>query len=138
MNLLKLIPTTQQEAVFGQEMCDIDAEFLGFMEVYESLAKLIPKHWTVIDLGCAYAPQCYYFANHKEYIGVDIADCIRFSTPNTVHFKESIEEFVTKRAKKFDPEKTFAICSYVPPWGNDNMKIVRENFKNVFTYYPHH
>ncbi len=45
-----LIPEEQLDRVFNQDMCDIDGSFLGFTNVYMSLAALIPMHWTVIDL----------------------------------------------------------------------------------------
>ena len=129
-------PKEQLSKVLSQEMCDIDGDFLGFTDVYEHLAAIIPKHWTIVDLGCAYAPQSWIFKDHKEYIGVDKSDCEKFHAPNSSFFISSIEEFVKNHLKEFDQETTFAICSYVPPWGADNMKIARDNFKNVFTYYP--
>lgn len=46
-------------------------------------------------------------------------------------------DFIAKHADTFDKDRTFAICSYVPPWhGHDSLKLTREHFKNVFTYYP--
>ena len=59
--LLKIIPKEQIDKVFNQKLCDIDEEFLGFLNQYKALSSLIPKHFTVIDLGCAYNPQCFYF-----------------------------------------------------------------------------
>jgi len=61
----------QYQRVFDQAECDIEPEFLGFITTYYYLSYLIPKHFTIIDFGCAYAPQAYYFINHKKYIGVD-------------------------------------------------------------------
>ena len=29
-----------------------DPSFLGFINTYYYLSKLIPKHWTVVDIGC--------------------------------------------------------------------------------------
>lgn len=30
----------------------------------------------------------------------------------------------------------FAICSYVPPWHDDNEELVRRAFKHLFVFYP--
>lgn len=133
---ISCIPQEQFDRVFAYDMCDIDYEFLGFTEIYEHLAAIVPAHWTIVDLGCAFAPQAWLFRDHKAYVGVDLNTPVRFSAPNTKHYEISIEDFVKEHAADFDQHTTFAICSYVPPWHGDNMKIARNNFKNVFTYYP--
>lgn len=135
----EMMPRDQIDRVLGQEQCDIDPSFLGFTDIYLALATIIPKHWTIIDLGCAYAPQAIIFAKHKAYIGVDLPSDQgreRFSAANTTHYSMSIAEFIEKHAAEFDHARTFAICSYVPPWHNDNLELARHAFKNVFTYYP--
>jgi hypothetical protein len=135
--LCKLIPQSEWDKVMAQPMCDIDAGFLGFVDVYEALSKIIPKHFTVIDLGCGYNPQSYFFTGHKRYIAVDnFEDRIRFCAPNCVMYEGSIEDFL-KNPFTFNLQETFAICSYVPSWGGDNGKMVREAFPNLFVYYPH-
>lgn len=132
-----LMPADQIDRVFGQEMCDIAPEFLGFTNFYLALATLIPKHWTVIDLGCAYAPQSIIFRDHKSYVGVDASVGERFHAPNTTHHTMTIADFIAAHGASFDQDRTFAICSYVPPWyGADNSKLAREAFRNVFAYYP--
>ena len=55
--------------ILSQDECELDVDFLGFTEVYRSLSKIIPKHFTVIDFGCYLAAQCYCFGNHKKYVG---------------------------------------------------------------------
>lgn len=135
--LLKILPKEQSEKVFNQPNCEIEPIFIGFTDIYKALSTIIPKHFTVIDLGCCYNPQCYYFIEHKEYIAVDISDCIKWEAPNCRIFTMSIEEFIKTHLRDFFLEETFAICSYVPEWGADNGKLVREAFKNVFVYYPH-
>lgn len=132
-----LLPEDQLARVFGQDMCDIDPEFLGFTHIYFALAGIIPKHWTVVDLGCAYSPQAFIFKDHRAYIGVDIGLAKeRFAAPNTTHHIISIAEFAAKHAPSLNQSTTFAICSYVPAWHDDNVAIARATFKNVFTYYP--
>ena len=117
-------------------MCDIDGDFLGFTEIYSRLAEIVPKGRIIVDLGCAYAPQAVYFTEHKKYIGVDISDCPKVNTNNSEYHKMTIKEFVEKELPKIKDENLFAICSYVPPWHDDNEKLVRENFRYCFVYYP--
>ena len=120
------------------KMCDIDEEFMGFTEVYEHLSKIIPKKRIIVDLGCAYAPQAVYFRNHKKYIGIDLDsfETPRVNTPNSEHYKMTIREWIEKELPKYNQDDLFAICSYVPPWHDDNEKLVRDNFRHCFVYYP--
>jgi len=131
-----LIPKDQFDRVFKQDMCDIDTEFLGFTDKYLALAGIIPKFWTIVDLGCAYSPQAFIFKDHKAYVGVDVGVRERFKAPNTTHYTMTIAQFINDHIGDFDPNQTFAICSYVPPWYDDNMALARTHFKNVFTFYP--
>lgn len=132
-----LMPQDQIDRVLHQDMCDIAPEFLGFTNIYLSLASLIPKHWTVVDLGCAYAPQAVIFRDHAGYIGVDQSACERFSAPNTKHYTMTVGNFIRSRCHEFDQNTTFAICSYVPNWyGESPQELARASFKNVFTFYP--
>lgn len=119
-------------------MCDIDSDFMGFTDVYKHLAQIIPKDRVVIDLGCAYATQATYFQKHKAYVGVDLDthDIPRVQTKNSQYYLMTIKEFIQTELPRFKDEKLFAICSYVPPWHDDNEKLVRENFKHLFVYYP--
>ena len=136
--VLDMIPSEEVERVLSQNMCDIEPGFLGFMDVYYHLAQIIPEHFTVVDLGCAYAAQGYLFTEHKAYIGVDSYEgTVCFNAPNSTIHRCTIREFVDGDAKSLNMPETFAICSYVPPWGEDNMALVRSTFRNVFTYYPH-
>lgn len=130
------LPFDQREKVLKEGVCDIDPEFLGFIDVYERLSHLIPLDWTVLDLGCAYAPQCFYFEKHKEYIGVDIYEGERFKAPNTTHYIQRITDFVWTKYTTLDLRTTFAICSYVPDWHGQNRDITRKMFTNCFVYYP--
>ena len=134
--LLSMLPKEQVESVFKQKECDIEPQFLGFVDIYEQLSKIIPKHFTVIDLGCAYNPQCFFFKDHKQYIAIDISDCEKFKTDNCTIYNESIRYFIDTHLGEFNLEQTFAICSYVPNWYGDNLKMVRDSFKNLFVYYP--
>lgn len=134
--IYNLMPNDQCVRVFGQDMCDIDATFLGFTAIYQALASIIPLHWDVIDFGCAYSPQAHLFKEHSSYHGVDFLTKERFSAPNTKHYEMTVEDFIHHEAKRFDKRTTFAICSYVPDWGGDNRGMVRAAFENVFIFYP--
>lgn len=133
----EMMPADQIDRVLSQDMCEIGPEFLGFTHIYFALASIIPKYWTVVDLGCAYAPQALIFQHHKAYIGVDVSTKERFSAPNTTHHDMTIADFVAKHGADFDQDRTFAICSYVPNWFRENTReLTQACFKNVFTFYP--
>ena len=137
-NLLSLIPKSEMKRVLNQEHCDIDPTFMGFIDIYFHLSKIIPKHFTVVDLGCAYNPQCYFFKDHKKYVGVDYGSLERFKSINCEIFEKTISDFLKYDAGEFDPDETFYICSFVPPWGDDNQQLARIYSKNCFCFYPSH
>lgn len=129
------IPEEQIDRVFGQDLRDIDYSFIGFMDVYQFLSKIIAKHWKIIDLGCAYAPQSFFFKNHLTYIGVDISKNIeRFYTDRTVFFEQSIQDYIKGFDSSVDLENTFAICNYVPD--REAREMVKDFFPNNYVYYP--
>ena len=134
--LTKCFPRADFDRVFSWERCDIDAEFLGFTDQYKALASIIPKNRIIFDFGCAYAPQCYYFKDHKKYIGVEVDNCEQFKMDNTEHYHMSIQKFIAEELPKFDIEHTpcFAICNYVPD--EKAVELVRKTFKDVFAFYP--
>lgn len=133
----------QIDRVLASGSGDIDAEFLGFTDIYQHLSQVIPKHFTVVDLGCAYAPQAFYFRNHRAYIGVDLPmpehPIERFSFKNSRFYLMPIKDYIAVEVvlnKEFDLDTAFAICSYVPSWVGDNSEMVRRAFKNCFVFYP--
>lgn len=131
-----MLPVDQVDRVLNQEYCEIDLTFLGFMETYKVLSSIIPNEFTVVDLGCAYNPQCFYFQGHKKYIAVDVSQSLKFQSDNCVIYIKKISEFIRDDIKHLDMNTTFAICNYVPPWHGNNSYMVRKYFKNVFTFYP--
>lgn len=136
--LRSLIPDDEYHEVMSQDMCELDSEFLGFVDVYKNLSRIIPKGSIVIDFGCYLAAQSYFFARHKMYIGVDVVSMRRFTPPNSVHYTMSIQNFIQIEVPKlfegYDELKLCAICSYVPDFQATEM--VRKTFPNVFCYYP--
>lgn len=121
------------------DMCDIEPEFLGFVKIYKYLSLMIEKDYTIYDFGAAFAPQGFYFRNHKKYIAINPKEAGQgmmefpwgeYHYVTTGMFLEVNKDAGTKR-------KEFAICSYVPPWYKENsIKLVKNRFQNVFTFYP--
>ena len=115
---------------------NIDYTYMGFMNVYKSILNVVPKHYTIIDLGCCYAPQCYFFKDYEAYIGVDVDDEERFSTENTTHYEMSIQKFIKEVLPELhlNLKECFAICSYVPDY--EATELARRTFPNILVYYP--
>lgn len=116
---------------------DIDFSFVGFIQTYYLLSKLIPRDWTVLDLGCAYNPQSYLFKNHARLISVDLGTLPRFNNNiNNTVFEVSILRFLDSAAfQELNLKKTFAIMNYVP-CGDDTLKAVTTTFPNLYVFYP--
>ena len=135
-DLWGLIPAGQKRSAMQSEAsCEIDPEFLGFVAIYKNLTQIIPKHFTVIDFGCSYAPQCFLFSEHRSYVGVDLRDGFRFFAENTRHVTAPIIDFIDRGCDGLIDGPVFAICSYVPNWHGENRAKVRESFEHVFVYY---
>jgi len=127
--LLKKYPKMFKD-VLKQKYCDIDYSFLGFVDTYYYLSKIIPKYWTVIDFGCAWNTQAYFFRKHKAYIAVDNGVSERFCFENTTIFKGSIASYLKQNPPS---REIFAICNYVP---SNDTKLVREYYSNCYIFYP--
>lgn len=143
--LLSMIPKDQWHDVYEKNKyaaAEIDGSFVGFVDTYYYLSLLIPKDWTVIDIGCAYNAQCYFFKEHSRIISVQPNDGMIeyfFKTDNCEIYRNDAKSFISDVLPTLglDFEKTFAICNYVPDWYKQSaMEIVRENFKNLYCFYP--
>lgn len=141
--LAGLIPAGQLATILGQDGCELglvpgrpDDSFLGFVDEYRALARIIPAHFTILDLGCYLAAQSWFFAGHRRYIGVDVCDLDRFAAPNSEHHVASIQRFVAENSDLADDPAVFAVCNYVPDFAAT--RLVRETFPNTFIYYPAH
>lgn len=136
--LVSNLPSEQLKRVFAQEDVEVEPHFLGFIEQYYYLSKMIPKYMSIIDIGCSYAAQSYFFKEHKHYIGVDIKrepTLERFSFENTTIVEVSKEQFETGFFSSIvlPPQKDlFAIVNYVPI----NTRPIRNQFSNIFCFYP--
>lgn len=110
---------------------------------YYHLSNLIDKNWCVVDFGVSYAAQSYLFENHKRYIAIepfpkDIDDWHfeMFHAPKMELYSMSGQKFLKEvfPTLGLDIDKTMAIINYVP--SEELCKMVRETFKNVWSYYP--
>ena len=117
--------------VESQKTEDFNEGFLGYVDTYYYLSKIIPNDKVILDLGCGYAAQAYFFQAHKKYIGVDTNGAKKFTFPNTEMYDMSIEEFMNKHV--LNPEEVFAICNYVPGEHKQKQKIF-QMFPNHFNY----
>ena len=115
--------------VLNQKNCDIDETFLGFVDTYYYLSKIIPKDWTIVDFGCAFAAQAYYFIRHKAFIGVDFGIKKRFHFKNTDLYEGTIADYLMQKPIK---ERVFAIVNNVPSFETE---LVRNYYPNCFIYY---
>lgn len=137
-NLKLLIPLDEAQKILSQKDCEYDFQFMGFIDVYESLSRIVPKRAIIIDFGCYLAAQSYFFKNHAAYIGVDTEHMTRFQPKNATHYVGTIQEYIENELpellKDTRIERIFAICSYVPD--DEARELVRKTFPNVLCYYP--
>ena len=122
----------EMDRIIDENAGELQGDFLGFTDTYKHLAQLIPKDWTIVDLGCAYGFQSYYFRKHEKYIGVNLTDKFFRGIANAEFFKMSIKEYLEKG--HYPNEKVFAIVNYVPDW--EATELVKEHFQDLFIYYP--
>lgn len=120
----------QLEVIFDYGSGDIAPEFLGFMNTYYHLSKIISRKRTIIDLGCAYGFQAYYFRNHRQYVGVDIDSVPKLKTPNSKYFHMDIDDFIDNERWQF--VNPFAICNYVPCKSKLSLRM---SFEDLFVFY---
>lgn len=139
--LFKLIPIDKINQVFETSKtisAECDYSFLGFEEVYNAVTMFVPKNKVIIDLGCAYAFQSWYFKDYRKYIGVDnmvgYSDVLK--TDNSEYYFMSIQRFISEifPSLRYDKEEVFAVCSYVPD--EEARETVRKFFPYCLVYYP--
>jgi len=125
----------QLETILKSDDFLIDYEFLGFVDTYYHLSCILPRGRVIYDMGCGPALHSLFFRNHRKYIGIDFEMNKNevLMTPNSEFFNCTIAEFIKEHEIE---EPHFAICNYVPPWGSDNMELVRESFKHMYVFYP--
>lgn len=138
--LFRLIPREKLDELFknSNASAELDKSFLGFEKVYKSVLNFVPKSKIIIDFGCSYATQSWYFRDYKKYIGID-SDTNENSvihTENSEYYYTSIQNFIVNIFPNLNipKENVFAICSYVPD--EKAREMVRERFPNCLVYYP--
>lgn len=139
--LFQIIPIEKLDEVFQTSKtvsAECDYSFLGFEEVYKAVTLFVPKNKVIIDLGCAYAFQSWYFKDYKKYIGVDcgVKSEDVFRTDNSEFYRMTIQDFCRKSFPKlgYSLDDVFAICSYVPD--DDARNLARIHFPHCLVYYP--
>lgn len=143
--LFKLIPREKINKIFTTSQtvgAECDHTFLGFEEVYKSVTLFVPKDKIIIDFGCAYAFQSWYFRDYRKYIGVDNGshDCLDvfkiLEISNSDFYYTSIQRFINEVFPQlgYRKEEVFAICSYVPD--EEAREMVRKCFSYCLVYYP--
>ena len=142
-NLLKnnIIPREEFSRVFREPYsasAEIDQSFLCFEDAYEYVLKNTTPKDTIIDLGCAYNPQCWYFKDYERYIAVDLPmfDDVRFDSGNVEFYIMSIQQFIKEELPKLglDLNRVVAVCNAVPD--EEAMKMVIETFPRHLVAYP--
>ena len=148
-----LIPRTEMNRVFTESYsasAEIDPSFLCFDEPYQMATCAADKDNIIIDFGCAYAPQSYYFKHCSAYIGVDLpmpmpSDPLmlykfkpetRFTPDNASFYIMTIQKFLKEVYPTLDipKEKVIAICSAVPD--KEAQELVKQTFPVHYVWYP--
>lgn len=137
---IKLIPQSELVRVFRDSetaSADMDYTFLCFEDVYMKVKEHCDSNTIIIDFGCAYAPQSYWFTDCEKYIGVDLPmmNDVRFHTDNSEMYIMSGQKFIREvlPAMELDYDHVIAICSYVPD--RELQKLVAESFRYNYVKY---
>lgn len=148
-----LIPKSEMERVFRESYsaaAEIGPDFMCFEEPYQAAVRVADKDSIILDLGCAYALQAYYFTDCKQYIGVDmpmvrpehplnypnIKPETRFHPDNARFYIMEIQQFIqTVLPKlKLDMNHVIAVCSAVPD--TQARQLVIDTFPIHYVSYP--
>lgn len=139
-----LIPNDEwKRVIMSDASAEIDCNnMMCGGQTYYNLSRMIPKDWTTIDIGCAYNPQSYFFAEHCNHIAVnppDMSDDFHFEefvAPGTKHFSMTGQKFIRDILPTLgiNIKKTFAIMNFVPDY--ECLRMVRDTFANLYCFYP--
>lgn len=135
----------KMQKIYSYPDCELEYDYLGFLENYYDLEDKIPKNFTIIDVGCYLGVQAEYFKNHKKYIGLepflDAKDLRKYTNqyPNTVYLRLTAADFLKdfekmKKEYDIDIEKTMVICSYVPAFKETS--ALADFFPYIRVIYP--
>lgn len=147
----------QVNEILREEDISVCSEFLGFVDFYYRISKIISKDFIVIDFGCGLGFQHLFFDNHIGYIGIDHNDWVRGENlngeRNYCFLKTSIEDFISNVEENIDPSfflnileengskpnkhhitpRVVGICNKVPSL--EARRMINKTFTDVFNYY---
>ena len=113
----------------------IDWSFLGFLEDYWALSKLIPAHYIVVDVGCSSGFQHVIFKDYKKYIGIDSHDTQQKAFSDNAEFIIGDFEDVYTRLAEYPKDKLFGIANMSILYRKDNGRVLslfKETFNQMF------
>ena len=138
-NCFKIIPKEEIERVFRESdtaSAEMDPSFLCFEDAYRIAAGIANKDTVILDFGCAYAPQSYYFTHCAKYIGIDLpfGNDVRFSPKNAAFYLMSGQQFIENILPRIEHNKynTIAICSWCP---DRELQEMVKGFRNHIVCY---
>lgn len=145
--VLEKIKSEKQFEKLNQYMCEIEPFNLYMGCCYEAASFIIPKDYTIIDLGCYMAAQSFLFEEYDGYIGVDVYDRYdkdvpeRFESKNSTHYSMDIEDFLKYITLFKDPDKYYVIMNAVPErytYTDDRSLLdkIYAKFPNTIVAYP--
>lgn len=136
LKLWKSLAPEEQKRIYSWEYCETAGDFCGFLHCYKDLTELLPKDFTIIDIGACQAIQGAYFRDFAGYIAVDAAVPVEvmLHEEGIQHYFMSGQDFIRNvlpqlQKDGLDIRKAFCICSYVPD------EELREEIKKVFPYF---
>lgn len=114
-DLFQKVPREKLEELFknSDASAELDYDFLGFEDIYREVLGIVPKDCVVLDLGCSYTVQSWYFKDHAAYIGVDYGTSHKekptykdnlagvLQTCNSTFYFQSIQSFVRMCCPRF-------------------------------------
>lgn len=148
-DLFTKIPKEELSRLFEESDAgaELDFSYLGFENIYQKVLEIAPKDMIILDLGCAYATQSWYFRDYAAYIGIDLGNAYDnptyednlkgvIQTENSRFFFEPIQSFISNTLPilHLDLNNVFAVCSAVPD--REARQMVKNTFPNYLDWYP--
>lgn len=98
---------------------DIGWDFLGFIDDYINLSKIITKEHIIVDVGCAWGLQHIIFKDYAGYIGIDESLKCKPFTNNAKFIKGKFRDVINKI--DFN-DKMFGIANMSLLYSNDSQE----------------
>lgn len=138
--LFKIIPKDLLDNLFenSNANAELDCSFLCFEDIYIKALEVTTRETIIIDLGCAYATQSWFFRDYKKYIGVECSGDEKtvIHIENSKFYFTTIQNFIKEVLPTLDINlnNVFAICSYVPD--EEARQMIIDTFPYYLVYYP--